>query len=190
MRPFRWLARGLFELVDRFVIDTVLVNGSAMVVSLFGRLARWVQNGQVQRYMVGIILGAAAVFFFAGRASHPGISYRRVPQGIELQADPGAGLAGEGARYRWDLDGDGDWDLRPEAKDRIAGLHARGADAAIDPKTDYLSERTLVRRTGEVGPFIRLEITDPLTGKTQVVSTHVKLDAEAAVGAAPATGAK
>jgi len=53
VRPFRLVARGLFEIVDRFIIDTVAVNGSAFVVSLFGRISRWIQNGQVQRYQIG-----------------------------------------------------------------------------------------------------------------------------------------
>ena len=35
IRPFRLVARGLYEIVDRFMIDTVAVNGSAMVVGLF-----------------------------------------------------------------------------------------------------------------------------------------------------------
>ncbi|HSN26948.1 MAG TPA: NADH-quinone oxidoreductase subunit L, partial [Kofleriaceae bacterium] len=52
VRPFRAVARGLFEVVDRFIIDTVAVNGSAFVVGLFGRVSRWVQNGNVQRYLV------------------------------------------------------------------------------------------------------------------------------------------
>ena len=53
------LARGLFEIVDRFIIDTVAVNGSAFVVGLFGRVSRWFQNGQVQRYLAGLVVGAA-----------------------------------------------------------------------------------------------------------------------------------
>jgi hypothetical protein len=35
------------------VIDTVAVNCIAFVIGLFGRLARWFQNGQVQRYLAG-----------------------------------------------------------------------------------------------------------------------------------------
>ena len=58
VKPFRFLARGLFEIVDpRFMIDTVLVNGSAFAVTTFSRLSRWIQNGMVQRYLVGIVIG-------------------------------------------------------------------------------------------------------------------------------------
>ena len=59
VRPFKMLARGLFEIADRFIIDTVAVNGAAFIVSLFGRLSRWFQNGQVQRYVAGLVIGAA-----------------------------------------------------------------------------------------------------------------------------------
>jgi NADH-quinone oxidoreductase subunit L len=184
--PFRWLARGLFQLVDRFLIDTVLVNGSAMAVSVFGRVTRWIQNGQVQRYMVGIILGAALIFFLTGRAAHPGISYRFVPEGVELQAYPGSGLAGEGATLRWDLRGDGAWDLTPEAEARLAAERAKGNPAPkIDPRTDYLDDPLLVRPTGEVGPFVRLEITDKVSGKAKVVTTHVVFPAAKPGAAAP-----
>ena len=180
VRPFRWLARGLFEFVDRFLIDTVLVNGSAFAVGLFGRVMRWIQNGQVQRYMVGLILGAALIFWWTSRAERPAIEYRRTPDGaIELSAYPGAGIASRTAKLRWDLQGDGQWDLRPEALDRIASLRARGmkaSDIKIDPLRDYVDDEIVVRRAGEVGPVVRLMIEDAVTGETKVISTHIKLD--------------
>jgi NADH-quinone oxidoreductase subunit L len=116
LKPFRFLARFLFEFVDRFVIDTILVGGWAFIVGLLSRLSRWVQNGQVQRYIVGMVLGAAAIFFFVARGHAPTFSFKEVPAGVELRAEPGAGLAGVGATYRWDLDGDGQQDRKPGAK--------------------------------------------------------------------------
>jgi len=175
IRPFRWLARALFEFVDRFLIDTVIVNGSAWVVGMFGRLARWVQNGQVQRYMVGIIVGAGLVFFLSGRAAHPAIEWRRVPtehggMGIELRAYAGAGLQGNGAKLRWDLTGDGEWDLKPGVLDALDK-----SPRALDPEKDYLSDPVLIRSNSEIGPYVRLEITDPLTHKARVVTAHVPM---------------
>jgi len=176
IRPFRWLARALFELVDRFLIDTVLVGGSAWVVSLFGRLMRWVQNGQVQRYMVGVILGAAAVFFLSGRAARPAIEWRKVGDRIELRAYAGAGLQGNGARLRWDLTGDGEWDLKPEALDRLSKPRKPGEPPhQIEPEKDYLSDPVIVRHNGSVGPYVRLEIIDPLTHKARVVQAYVPM---------------
>ena len=178
VRPFRWLATGLFKFVDRFLIDTVLVNGSAQAMSLFGRIARWVQNGQVQRYMVGIIVGAALIFFLTGRATEPELTYKGVPAGLELKAYSGSGIAGEGARVRWDLDGDGAWDLTPEAKARIAEQRAKGvpADKIKILDQDYVSDPVITRRVGEVGPFIRAEITDPVTGSKRTITRHVVLE--------------
>src|SRR5262249_30284279 len=59
VRPFKVTARGLLEVVDRFVIDTVAVNGSAFAIGIFGRISRWFQNGNVQRYPVGGVVGGA-----------------------------------------------------------------------------------------------------------------------------------
>ncbi|HUH05517.1 MAG TPA: NADH-quinone oxidoreductase subunit L, partial [Kofleriaceae bacterium] len=69
LKPFRWLARGLWEFADKFVIDLIFVNGAAFVVGLFGRAARWVQNGQVQRYLTGVLVGGALIVYFATRPS-------------------------------------------------------------------------------------------------------------------------
>ncbi|HEU0029116.1 MAG TPA: NADH-quinone oxidoreductase subunit L, partial [Kofleriaceae bacterium] len=49
VRPFKVLASGLYTVVDKLIIDTIAVNGSAVVIGLFSRMSRWFQNGQVQR---------------------------------------------------------------------------------------------------------------------------------------------
>ncbi len=110
IRPFRWLARASFDFVDRFVIDLIFVNGSAFVVDSVGRGARWVQNGQVQRYLVGILLGAAVILFFAFR---PSASFDYVELGgnrVLFIGSAGDGPAQAGAEITWDLDSDGDLD--------------------------------------------------------------------------------
>jgi NADH:ubiquinone oxidoreductase subunit 5 (subunit L)/multisubunit Na+/H+ antiporter MnhA subunit len=56
------------------------------------RVSRWVQNGQVQRYLVGVVFGAALIFWWTSRNDHPSFSYREVPGGIEFRAEPGHGL--------------------------------------------------------------------------------------------------
>ncbi len=139
IKPFRYLARGLFEIVDRFMIDTVLVNGSAFAVATFSRVSRWVQNGMVQRYMVGIVIGTAAIFLWTSRADHPGFTWKRVPAGIEFTAEPGNGLRKD-AEIRWDFDGDGKAD--------------EGATG-----------RVIVRAPGEVGSRVTMFVSDPVWGK-------------------------
>jgi NADH-quinone oxidoreductase subunit L len=126
--PFRWLARGSFEFVDRFVIDTIFVNGSAFVVNVISRVVRRIQNGQVQRYMVGVILGAAAIFFLT---SSPALDfhYQQVgPDTVRFQADTGAGPAGVGAGVRWDFDGDGNPDTLPAVRSKVETIDADVAE--------------------------------------------------------------
>jgi NADH-quinone oxidoreductase subunit L len=151
IRPYRIVARGLFEVVDRFIIDTVAVNGLAFVVGLFGRLSRWVQNGQVQRYLVGVVVGAALVFGVTQCHQKPSFSYRLVGNDVELHAEPGAGVAGNKAKVRWDVDGDG----QPDP----------GLDSA-DIKV----------RAGDVGAHVTLWIDDPVSQKTVTVTRVIKFE--------------
>jgi NADH-quinone oxidoreductase subunit L len=163
VRPYRIVARGLFEVVDRFIIDTVAVNGLAFVVGLFGRLSRWVQNGQVQRYLAGVVVGAALVFGVTECHQKPSFSYRLVGNDVELHAEPGAGVAGNKAKLRWDVDGDG----QPDP----------GLDSA-DIKV----------RAGDVGTHVTLWIDDPVSQKTVTVTRVVKFaDAPAAPAASEVT---
>jgi NADH-quinone oxidoreductase subunit L len=111
LKPFRWTAHVLFEVVDRFLIDLIIVNGSAYVVDAFGRVARWLQNGQVHRYMVGVVLGGALIFYYA---SSPKVSFE-YEQGegnlVEFSPDVGEGLDARGALIEFDLDLDGEADI-------------------------------------------------------------------------------
>jgi NADH-quinone oxidoreductase subunit L len=159
VRPFRTLARGLFEIVDRFVIDTVAVNGSAFVVGLFGRVSRWVQNGNVQRYIAGLAVGAALVFAVADCGRKPTFTYRANGPDLEFQAEPGAGVAGARARLRWDFNSDGNPDV-----DR--------AGKPID--TPFVKIRA-----GEVGTEVTLWIEDPITRDTVTVTRAVTLPSAA-----------
>jgi NADH-quinone oxidoreductase subunit L len=154
VRPFRTVARGLFEVVDRFIIDTVAVNGVAFVVGLFGRLSRWVQNGQVQRYLAGVVVGAALVFFISDCGRKPGFTYKVVDHEYQFHAEPGAGVGGANAKLRWDLDGNGIPDVDPGGK-------------PIDSPDPTIRE-------GEVGSYVTLWIEDPITRKTVSVTKQIR----------------
>jgi NADH-quinone oxidoreductase subunit L len=107
IRPYRWLSQRLFEIVDRVIIDTILVNGSAAAVDLVGRLLRWVQNGQVQRYLVGLVFGAAALVIMASRIE---ATFTYVPSGnrtYAFRADTGVGPGAAADLVEWDFDADG-----------------------------------------------------------------------------------
>ncbi|MEM9489620.1 MAG: NADH-quinone oxidoreductase subunit L, partial [Myxococcota bacterium] len=115
VRPFRWICNALWQVADRFVIDTIFVNGSAVVVGLVGRVARWWQNGQIHRYLALLLIGAAAVFFFT-RQGKVDFTYEINGQGgaatVTLRADVGSGPSAipRGSELLWDLNGDGDTD--------------------------------------------------------------------------------
>jgi NADH-quinone oxidoreductase subunit L len=163
VRPFRVVARGLYEIVDRFVIDTVAVNGAAFVVGLFSRVSRWFQNGQVQRYLAGLVVGAAVVFFWTDCHQNPSFAYRLNGDQLELHAQPGAGVSTARAQLRWDIDGDGQPDNGPDGKPLV------GPDVTV--------------RAGDVGTHVTLWIDDPVTQKTVTVTRAIKFDQ----GTAPAS---
>jgi NADH-quinone oxidoreductase subunit L len=165
VRPFKVLARGLFEIADRFVIDTVAVNGSAFVIGIFGRISRWFQNGNVQRYLVGVVVGGALVFFMTDCRHKATFSYKIVGNQLRLHAEPGSGLEGSNAKIYWDLNGDGE-------KDK---------DLA---KPDSLLDKRDVVVTGYDGP-ITMWVVDPITRKEVKVTQTINLnvDKPAAQGA-------
>ena len=160
VRPFKVLARGLYEVADRLVIDTIAVNGSATVVGLFGRVSRWFQNGQVQRYLSGLVVGGALVFFVSDCRTNPGFEYELVGDRIHLTAKPGSGIIGATSKVRWDIDGDGVADK--------------------DPATGELySTPELYVLYGDTGTNVTLFIDDPVKRTTLVIKRAIKLPAEA-----------
>jgi NADH-quinone oxidoreductase subunit L len=118
VRPLRWIAFILWKGIDTFLIDLVLVNGVGFTVAGVGKLVKYIQNGDVQRYVVGILAGTAAMFYIAtnyaacsaadfdvaanGRevlvTSHANVrdakrlEYRVAWEGSELGAPQGSGL--------------------------------------------------------------------------------------------------
>ena len=159
VRPFKVLARGLFEVVDRFVIDTVAVNGSAFVVGIFGRMSRWFQNGNVQRYLVGVVFGGALVFLVTDISDcrHAAtFEYKLVGNQLELHAEPGDGVEGATAKIYWDLDGDGEKDKDPA-------------------KPGELLDKRDVTMAGYSGP-ITMWVADPITRKEVKVTKTIDLN--------------
>jgi len=60
VRPTRWIARAFAQIFDRVLIDG-LVGLLARVVDGAGYLVRQVQNGDVQRYLAAMVIGAAVM---------------------------------------------------------------------------------------------------------------------------------
>ncbi|NUN14847.1 MAG: NADH-quinone oxidoreductase subunit L [Myxococcales bacterium] len=64
VRPVQVVAQALFLVVDRVVIDGIGVRGAPWVVAMTGRMIRFVQNGEVQRYAVAMVVGLAVLVYF------------------------------------------------------------------------------------------------------------------------------
>jgi NADH-quinone oxidoreductase subunit L len=111
IRPIRALAQGLFRVVDRVLIDQVVVGGTAGIVDLFGRIGRSFQAGDAQRYMAAFAVGAAALVFLATRPTTPS-ELKVVVSGTTVTVDASRSAKGSqrGLTYDFDFDNDG----RPE----------------------------------------------------------------------------
>jgi NADH-quinone oxidoreductase subunit L len=167
VRPFRWLAYALWDVADKFVIDTIFVRGSAFVVDVFGRIARWFQNGQVQRYVVGVLLGAAAIFFFTTWQTRAGIAFveQEARGTVEVRAEIGGGPGAQNETsrsIRWDVNGDG----KP--------------DAAYDGMAMVVVPRQQLIQAGKV----TLWVTDGVFGKRMEVTRRYAPPADAPADAA------
>ena len=60
VRPFSWLARMLWKVVDVLVIDGIL-NAAAFLVELAGDLLRFLQTGNARNYALTFLLGLVAL---------------------------------------------------------------------------------------------------------------------------------
>ena len=63
VRPFVWLSRVLWKVVDVLLIDGVL-NGGAFLVELVGDSLRFLQTGNVRNYALTFLLGIVALLLF------------------------------------------------------------------------------------------------------------------------------
>jgi NADH-quinone oxidoreductase subunit L len=123
LEPFRKTCKVLFEAADRIVIDTFFVGGAAAVVDIGGRVVRWFQNGQVQRYLVVVVIGAAAIFWMA---TSPRAAFEyEIKEGTTAVVVLESGINGaaaNGAVIEWDWTGDGKADATgPKVENDFAG---------------------------------------------------------------------
>ncbi|HEY5936040.1 MAG TPA: NADH-quinone oxidoreductase subunit L [Kofleriaceae bacterium] len=154
VRPFKWLASGLYEIADKFVIDTIAVNGAAMIVGLFSRVSRWFQNGQVQRYLAGLVVGAAAVFFVTDCKHSPAFTIEWASDTeLRLRANPGAGIIGETSKVGWEIN---------------------GSDVSkSDWKPDHEGTEAMIRPGDVIGGVVTLVIEDGVTRKRRTISRPI-----------------
>jgi len=130
--PIKGLARFLAVAADRFFIDGAAVQGISGFTAFGSSVVRRMQGGLVQTYLVVGVVGLAALLSvirypktqFIVSASDSGkpsetihhsssfghISFE-VNQAVSLSAVPIEGADTKNLEYRWDVDGDGNWDL-------------------------------------------------------------------------------
>jgi NADH-quinone oxidoreductase subunit L len=64
-RPFRWLARMFWKVIDTLIIDG-LVNAGSFLVELSGDLLRFFTTGNVRNYALTFLLGIVALLAYLG----------------------------------------------------------------------------------------------------------------------------
>jgi NADH-quinone oxidoreductase subunit L len=112
IRPLKRLAKAIFFVVDRILIDKILVEGSAAVVDVCGRIARAVQGGDVQRYMAVFAIGVAGIVYLATRPSVPdALKVTVTGLSVEVDARRGSKPPNRPLDYTFDFDDDGKPDL-------------------------------------------------------------------------------
>ncbi|MBI5500180.1 MAG: NADH-quinone oxidoreductase subunit L [Deltaproteobacteria bacterium] len=125
VRPVRLVAFACYEFVDRVLIDTILVTGTAYVARGVGGVFRKLQGGVIHRYAAVMALGVAGVLWFVAQpyATVP-LLERPVRFLRYVGQDPGTGAArmvlvlpDAPYVYELDLDSDGtvDVDVDPRA---------------------------------------------------------------------------
>src|SRR5205823_5411939 len=71
IRPIKAVAQLIYFIVDRIIIDKILVEGSAAVVGAVGSVSRSLQVGDGQRYMAVFAVGVAGLVYFSTRPATP-----------------------------------------------------------------------------------------------------------------------
>ena len=151
VKPIKAISQALFLVVDRLLIDRVLVHGFVFVVDVFGRLSRLFQAGDAQRYVAAMAIGMAALLYLLTR---PPSDLKVTVNGTAVVLDATAAFPGrKDLVYGFDFDGDGDYDR--QGRDPVAGFTYEGSGTykvkvvVKDPKWDTMEiMRTEVRVRG------------------------------------------
>jgi NADH-quinone oxidoreductase subunit L len=149
IRPLRRLAQLLFQIVDRVLIDKVLVEGLGAVVDVLGRIARFFQVGDAQRYMAVFAIGAAVLVALASRPPVPDLQISVEGLSVQVDARPPGRASAREMRYSFDFD-----DGRAEIQ------------AAPEVRHSY-------RQPGRY--TIKVTVTDPRWGTSKQVKRRVEV---------------
>jgi NADH-quinone oxidoreductase subunit L len=96
----------LAVLIDKWVVDGVIARLTSWLVAVWGHVLRLFQTGHTQVYAAVMVLGMFAVGWFV-TAPHPEAIIAGDAETGSYSVRAAAGL---GYEYRWDADGDGNFD--------------------------------------------------------------------------------
>jgi len=148
VRPVRYIVFVLWKAFDAFFIDLLLVNGVGFIVSGFGKLSKYLQNGDLQRYIVAVIVGGAAIIAVGTHYDvWAGSKFDAKVQGRDVEVTAhGAGPTAKRLQYRVDWDGKGKFGattMTPTWKHTYdsPGKHEISVEA-IDPRWGTVSRHS------------------------------------------------
>jgi NADH-quinone oxidoreductase subunit L len=160
VRGMRAVWNGIYQFVDRILIDGILVGIWSAVTSLAGRVALVWQNGDVQRYLGVMVLGAAAIYFFTSTTCVRGPDFDTIvePDGtVRVTADFRGGVARDVSSQHtsWDFDGD----RQPDATGETASFTyaTPGKHEITMTVKDVWDDTKVVRHTVQVKSVTRRE---------------------------------
>jgi NADH-quinone oxidoreductase subunit L len=113
VRPIKKVSQAIYFVVDRILIDKILVGVPVAAVDFFGRLSRSVQgSGDGQRYMAVFALGVAGLVYLSTRPMAPDALKVTVSgMGVDVDARRNNRTSSESLEYSYDFDDGG----KPEA---------------------------------------------------------------------------
>ena len=113
VRPIRKVSQAIYFVVDRILIDKILVGVPVAAVDFFGRLSRSVQgSGDGQRYMAVFALGVAGLVYLSTRPMAPDpLKVTVSGMGVDVDARRNNKTSSEALEYSYDFDDGG----KPEA---------------------------------------------------------------------------
>ena len=115
LRPFQILCRSTFAIVDRVLIDKILIGSWAFVADLAGRMFRFLQVGDIQRYLAVFALGLTALVWIAARPASPDEVRVMIEGNTAIVSLVDADSASGTLIYSFDFDGDGTPDRQGNA---------------------------------------------------------------------------
>jgi NADH-quinone oxidoreductase subunit L len=147
VRPLRWIAYAAYNFIDKIVIEG-LVATPGFVVGIVGRATRAWQNGDVQRYLLAMLVGLAAILYFSTRHTTDFSYTQGQDYTVRFHADLGDGVERRAARAEWDF---GDGEKPTVGPDAVHVYNGTGTYPVVLRVTDAFGRTQEITRTVSVG---------------------------------------